>query len=202
MRILHNTAYLYTNTISYLTLNFCAFFDRNERRRQPDHRIVVRTSVYAEPVQLVCAGQPPRHRRRRNRRTPSDAAYESDPDKSAARAHTHRLHERPDESHFGRLLPAPTDAPAVLHVVLIAFRRLTVQTTTQPRSTHNPPRSTTPAAGYHGRDSRIPAHQTSARTAAARHKSRLGTRRLWFLKVLNFSSRISTGASPATCIRK
>lgn len=87
--------------------------NRRERRRQSDHRIVVRAGVHAEPVQLVrAAGQPPR------RRAPSHSAHEPDPDQSAARAHTDRLHGRSDESHVGRLLPAPANASAFLHVVL------------------------------------------------------------------------------------
>jgi len=99
-------------------------FDRNKRWRQPNHCVVVRTGVHAESVQLVGAGQPswPRHRRRRRsrrRRTPSDAAHEPDADKPTARAHTDHLHGRSDEPHFSRLLPAPTNASAVLHVVLI-----------------------------------------------------------------------------------
>lgn len=103
-------------------------FDRSKRWRQPDHCVVVRTGVHAEPVQLVGAGQPPRPRHRwrwRRRRTPSDATHEPDPDKSSARPYTDLLHGRPDEPHFGCLLPAPTDASAVLHVVLITPGRST-----------------------------------------------------------------------------
>lgn len=91
-------------------------FNRRERRRQPDHRVVVRTGVHAESVQLVRVSQPPRRWRRR--RTPSDAAYELNSDQPAARTHTDRLHGRPDESHVGRLLPTSANASSVLHVVL------------------------------------------------------------------------------------
>lgn len=109
--------------IPILKVEFLRTFNRSERWRKLDYSVVVRTGVHAEPVQLVVASQPPwnRHRRRRRRRrTPSDAAHEPDPDKPAARSHTYCLHEWSDESHFGCLLPAPTDSSAVLHVVLIS----------------------------------------------------------------------------------
>lgn len=108
--------------IPILKVEFLRTFNRSKRWRKLDYGVVVRTGVYAEPVQLVVASQPPRNRhrrRRRRRRTPSDAAHEPDPDKPAARSHTDCLHEWSDESHFGCLLPAPTDASTVLHVVLI-----------------------------------------------------------------------------------
>lgn len=109
--------------IPILKVEFLLTFNRSERWRKPDHGVIVRTCVHAKPVQLVFAGQPPRNRhrrRRRRRRTPSDAAHEPDQDKPTARSHTDCLHEWSDESHFGCLLPAPTDASTVLHVVLIS----------------------------------------------------------------------------------
>lgn len=109
--------------IPILKIEFLRTLNRNERWRKLDHGVIVRTSIHAEPVQLVVASQSPRNRhrqRRRRRRTPSDAAHEPDPDKPAARSHTDCLHEWSDESHFGCLLPAPTDASTVLHVVLIS----------------------------------------------------------------------------------
>lgn len=91
--------------------------DRCQRWRQPDHRVIIRTGVHAEPVQLVNVGQP--SRRWRRRRTPPDAAHEPNSDQPATGAHTDSVHERPDEPHVGRLLSAPANASTLLHVVLI-----------------------------------------------------------------------------------
>lgn len=113
---------VYKNQIIY-NIDFFPIFDRCERRRQPDHRVIIRTGVHAEPVQLVHAGQPPRRRRWWHwrwwrRRTPSDAAYESYSNQPSAHTHTNRLHGGPDEPHVGCLLSTPANTSTFLHMVL------------------------------------------------------------------------------------